>query len=287
MTIGKDVSSLFMDVLKCMVTPDLELKKLVYLYIINYAKSQPDLAILAVNTFRKDSRQQENPLLRALAVRTMGCIGVNTITEYLCDPLKDALNDQDPYVRKTATICVAKLYAISPVIVDDFEFVDKLLEMISDGNAMVVANAVAALGEIGATRGNALVMGKETVKKLLGALQDASEWSRIYILDTLAVNVPTEYAMIDETITRVVPHLSHANPAVVISTVKVLMKYMEALTDPEKIRHLCRKMTPPLVSLINKDPEIQYIALKNINIIIQKRPNVLDREIKVLTNIYI
>ena len=29
------------------------MKKLVYLYIINYAKSQPDLAILAVNTFVK------------------------------------------------------------------------------------------------------------------------------------------------------------------------------------------------------------------------------------------
>jgi len=34
-------------------TDDTELKKLVYLYIINYAKSQPDLAILAVNTFVK------------------------------------------------------------------------------------------------------------------------------------------------------------------------------------------------------------------------------------------
>ena len=38
---------------KCLQTPDLELKKLVYLYLINYAKSQPDLAIMAVNTFVK------------------------------------------------------------------------------------------------------------------------------------------------------------------------------------------------------------------------------------------
>jgi AP-1 complex subunit beta-1 len=34
---------------------NLELKKLVYLYLINYAKSQPDLAMLAVNTFVKDA----------------------------------------------------------------------------------------------------------------------------------------------------------------------------------------------------------------------------------------
>ena len=34
---------------------NLELKKLVYLYLINYAKTQPDLALLAVNTFVKDA----------------------------------------------------------------------------------------------------------------------------------------------------------------------------------------------------------------------------------------
>ena len=38
-----------------MQTDNLELKKLVYLYLMNYAKSQPDLAILAVNTFSKVS----------------------------------------------------------------------------------------------------------------------------------------------------------------------------------------------------------------------------------------
>ncbi|KAL0447920.1 UNVERIFIED_CONTAM: Beta-adaptin-like protein B [Sesamum latifolium] len=56
MTVGKDVSSLFTDVVNCMQTENLELKKLVYLYLINYAKSQPDLAILAVNTFVKDKQ---------------------------------------------------------------------------------------------------------------------------------------------------------------------------------------------------------------------------------------
>ena len=56
MTLGKDVSSLFPDVVKNMQTEDLELKKLVYLYLINYAKTQPELVILAVNTFVKVRR---------------------------------------------------------------------------------------------------------------------------------------------------------------------------------------------------------------------------------------
>jgi len=53
MTVGKDVSQVFTDVLNCMQTDNLELKKLVYLYVMNYAKTQPDRAILAVNTFQK------------------------------------------------------------------------------------------------------------------------------------------------------------------------------------------------------------------------------------------
>ena len=62
------------------IAADVELKKLVYLYLMNYAKTNPDLAILAVNTFVKDAADR-NPLIRALAVRTMGCIRVDRIVE--------------------------------------------------------------------------------------------------------------------------------------------------------------------------------------------------------------
>jgi vesicle coat complex subunit len=90
MTVGKDVGSLFPNVVKCIQTENLELKKLVYLYVINYARTQPNATLLAVNTFQKDA-QDANPLIRALAVRTMGCIRVDKITEYLCDPLQKTL----------------------------------------------------------------------------------------------------------------------------------------------------------------------------------------------------
>ena len=91
MTIGKDVSTLFTDVINCIQTgmccalfanyfyiisrsgvlslfalDNLELKKLVYLYLINYAKSQPDLALLAVNTFVKDANDPVSLFLVSL-----------------------------------------------------------------------------------------------------------------------------------------------------------------------------------------------------------------------------
>uniref|UniRef100_A0A8B9J371 Adaptor related protein complex 2 subunit beta 1 n=1 Tax=Amazona collaria TaxID=241587 RepID=A0A8B9J371_9PSIT len=136
MTVGKDVSSLFPDVVNCMQTDNLELKKLVYLYLMNYAKSQPDMAIMAVNSFVKDC-EDPNPLIRALAVRTMGCIRVDKITEYLCEPLRKCLKDEDPYVRKTAAVCVAKLHDINAQMVEDQGFLDSLRDLIADSNPMV------------------------------------------------------------------------------------------------------------------------------------------------------
>ncbi|KAM4701997.1 AP-2 complex subunit beta [Discoglossus pictus] len=135
MTVGKDVSSLFPDVVNCMQTDNLELKKLVYLYLMNYAKSQPDMAIMAVNSFVKDC-EDPNPLIRALAVRTMGCIRVDKITEYLCEPLRKCLKDEDPYVRKTAAVCVAKLHDINAQMVEDQGFLDSLRDLIADSNPM-------------------------------------------------------------------------------------------------------------------------------------------------------
>jgi vesicle coat complex subunit len=133
----QDVSGLFPDVLKNMQTEDIEQKKLVYLYLINYAKTQPDLVILAVNTFVKDSDDQ-NPLIRALAIRTMGCIRVEKIIDYLAGPLQKCLHDENPYVRKTAAICVAKLYDLKPELVLENGFLQQLHEMISDSNPMVL-----------------------------------------------------------------------------------------------------------------------------------------------------
>jgi len=49
----------------------------------------------------------------------------------------------------------------------------------------------------------------------------------------------------------------------------------------DAIRTLTRKLAPPLVTLLNSEPEIQYVALRNINLIVQKRPHILENEIKV------
>ncbi|KAG7303350.1 AP-1 complex subunit beta-1 [Plutella xylostella] len=284
MTVGKDVSALFPDVVNCMQTDNLELKKLVYLYLMNYAKSQPDMAIMAVNTFVKDC-EDSNPLIRALAVRTMGCIRVDKITEYLCEPLRKCLKDEDPYVRKTAAVCVAKLYDISSSMVEDQGFLDQLKDLLSDSNPMVVANAVAALSEINeaSVSGHPLVeMNAPTINKLLTALNECTEWGQVFILDALSNYAPRDSREAHSICERITPRLAHANAAVVLSAVKVLMKLMEMLsTDTDLVSTLSRKLAPPLVTLLSAEPEVQYVALRNINLVVQKRPDILKHEMKV------
>nr|KAF6378872.1 hypothetical protein mMyoMyo1_009762 [Myotis myotis] len=81
---------------------------------------------------------------------------------------------------------------------------------------------------------------------------------------------------------QVTPRLSHANSAVVLSAVKVLMKFLELLPkDSDYYNRLLKKLAPPLVTLLSGEPEVRYVALRNINLTVQKRPEILKQEIKV------
>ncbi|CAG8530650.1 20588_t:CDS:10 [Rhizophagus irregularis] len=254
MTVGKDVSGLFPEVLKNMQTEDLEQKKLVYLYLMNYAKTQPELVILAVNTFVKDT-DDINPLIRALAIRTMGCI-----------------RDDNPYVRKTAAICVAKLYDLNPELATENGFVAVLQDMVSDANPMVVANAVTALAEINeaSTTKDIFVINTPTLTKLLVALNECTEWGRIAILTALADYRPSDSKEAEHIVERVIPQFQHVNGSVVLSAIKVVMIYMRIIKTDEM-----------LLTLLASAPEVQYVALRNINLILQKRSDILQNEIRV------
>lgn len=42
-----------------------------------------------------------------------------------------------------------------------------------------------------------------------------------------------------------------------------------------------KKMAPPLVTLLSAEAELQYVALRNINLIVHKYPQILAHEVKV------
>jgi AP-1 complex subunit beta-1 len=281
MTVGKDVSTLFPDVIQCMQTPSLELKKLVYLYLINYAKSKPELAILAVNTFIKDA-QDPNPLVRALAVRTMGCIRVERITEYLCDPLQLALTDDDPYVRKTAVICVAKLFDIDQELVENRGFIDSLLDVVhNETNPTVLSNAAASLLEISQKSATiTFQVTDQVMKRLITTLPDCTEWGQVYILEALQLYVAPSQLEAEALVERVSAHLQHSNGAVVLTAIRLLMKQFEFVSAGLQST-LKAQIASSLVTLLGSESEVQFVALREILRILPMCQEALERHLQV------
>ena len=281
MTIGKDVSRLFPHVVNCMRTADLELKKLIYLYIINYAKVKPGESILAVNSFLLDANDVESPIIRALAIRTMGCIRVEEIVSYLCETLKNGLNDTDAYVKKTSCICVAKLYSTCPELVKDNGLIEQLKNMLDDGNATVLSSAIAALSEISLLSGvEYLKINSKILKKMLMALNDANEWGQIYILDSLMTYKKTKAHKSEMIIEAVVPLFNHINPAVIMSAIKVVLKFLDYIEDEKKVQNYSKKLSLCLISLMDSVPEMRYLLLRAMHCIIQKRHYLFDKDFK-------
>lgn len=85
--------------------------------------------------------------------------------------------DENPYVRKTAAVCVAKLYDLNPELAVEQDFVNAVKDMIADVNPMVVANAVIALSDINdASSGkNVFEINSNIAHKLLHALNECTE----------------------------------------------------------------------------------------------------------------
>ena len=80
---------------------------------------------------------------------------------------------------------------------------------------------------------------------------------------------------------RISPRLSHSNSAVVLTCIRVILYLMNYIADQKVISSLCNKLSPPLVTLLSKGPEIQYLALRNALLILQRRPEILRNDIRV------
>lgn len=74
-----------------------------------------------------------------------------------------------------------------------------------------------------------LELSTSTINKLLTALNECTEWGQVFILDSLSNYTPRDDREAQSICERITPRLAHANAAVVLSAVKVLIKMMEIL----------------------------------------------------------
>lgn len=71
-------------------------------------------------------------------------------------------------------------------------------------------------------------------------------WGQTYILEALMYFVPQDPTDAELLAERIAIRLQHANSAVVLTTVKVILYLMNYIIDQDRIDGLCRKLSPPL-----------------------------------------
>ncbi|XP_065225046.1 AP-3 complex subunit beta-1 [Planococcus citri] len=180
---GRDASGLFPAVVKNVVSKNIEVKKLVYVYLVRYAEEQQDLALLSISTFQR-ALKDPNQLIRGSALRVLSSIRVTMIVPIVMLAIKDAAADMSPYVRKTAAHAIPKLYNLDPDQKEELILViDKLL---SDRTTLVVGSAVMAFEEVCPERIDLI---HKNFRKLCNLLVDVDEWGQVII-----VNMLTRYA---------------------------------------------------------------------------------------------
>lgn len=223
-----------------------------------------------------------NPLVRALALRTISYIHVKEFVTATVHPLKQLLKDVDPYVRKTAAFCVAKLYDHDRQLVESSSLIESLNQMLKDENPTVVSSALASLMDIWERSETIkLTLDYASASKIIQILPDCSEWGQTFILEALMNYVPQESGEAALLAERIAPRLSHSNSSVVLTCIRVILYFMNYIAEEKVISSLCNKLSPPLVTLLSNGPEIQYLALRNAILILQRRPEILKNDIRV------
>jgi vesicle coat complex subunit len=152
--------------------------------------------------------------------------------------------------------------------------------MLRDGNPMVVANAIYSLQTIELSGGPKVRLDQNHIQKFLTALNEATEWGQSIILDCISNFKPTSSDMAERVIVRIKGFTRHRNPGVNLSAIRVIIKYLDFVEDSETVRSFCKGIRPCLITLLSAEPEIQYVSLKNITILAEKQPFIVETELK-------
>ena len=111
------------------------------------------------------------------------CIA-SDLVEYVVQPIRSGLSDNSAYVRKTAVMGVAKLFAVAPSLLKDSDLVNILYNVIKDKDTLVV-NAIHALNEILAEE-SGMAVNTKIVHHLLNRLHTFNEWGQMSILELVS-----------------------------------------------------------------------------------------------------
>lgn len=256
--------TLFPHIVKNVSSKNLELKKLIYLYLTNFADQEPDLALLPVATLQK-SLKSPNPLVRSSALKVLTSMRLNILSAILMATLRNSVNDLSPYVRKTVAHSIIKIYRLDPSLKPDLvEYVDRLF---NDKNSMVLSSVVAAHEVVCPER---LDLVQKHYRRFCFILADCNEWGQTLLLKLLVRYILKTCRPTKDDSTRgsadrdpkillrsAKPLVHSNNSAVVMAVIKLFI----SIADHNEVRST---ITRPLIRLLYSHREIQLVVLEMI-----------------------
>lgn len=171
----------FSSIVKNVASPNIEIKKLVYIYLLHYAESEPDLALLSINTIQK-SLTDQNSQVRAMALRVMSGIRVPVISQIVSLAIKRGCADMSPYVRKAAALAIPKCYRLDPNTLP--QLLEYLSILLGDKQYYVVGSAVTAFLEVCPDQIDLI---HKHYRALTRKLIDMDEWGQLATLRLMTV----------------------------------------------------------------------------------------------------
>ncbi|KAI0293827.1 adaptin N terminal region-domain-containing protein [Russula brevipes] len=264
---------------KNVAAPSLEVRKLVYIYLLRYAEAEPDLVLLSINTFQRDLADS-SPLIRAMALRVLSGIHVPTIANLVVLAIKKCAADTSPYVRKTAALSIPKCYSL------DESQLPSLIEILStllrDRSPLSIGSVATAFEAVCPTRLDLL---HPHYRRLCRVLVDVDEWGQVNLLEllvryartmlprpTASHDVGKEKEDVDPDLDLLLvsaePLFQSRNPAVVMSVTRAFY-YLALPSQHHKIVH-------PLLRLIAVSPEVERVVLTYILSISRTSPHLFS-----------
>ena len=279
MTLGVDVGQLYFEMVKFSITEDIVLKKMVFLYIVNYADQVETGAILAINTFIRDMKNP-NPKVRGLALRSLCSLKFKGAYEYFSNIMYDSLKDTHPYVRKTAVIALLKVYHLNPKLIAERD-IDTLYEMIGDKEPIVVMNVLFVLNEILKKEGG-IALSVKMLNHLLNIFNVLSEWGQCIVLELISKFTPKDQQQMFNIMNILEEHLKNSSSAIVLGVTKVFINFTK--DNDVLYPQVIKRLRDPLITLISAcdtsgSYEMEYSILSHIYFLILKGGRIVFSEI--------
>ncbi|XP_056203547.1 AP-3 complex subunit beta-2 isoform X1 [Falco biarmicus] len=309
---GKNASDLFPAVVKNVACKNIEVKKLVYVYLVRYAEEQQDLALLSISTFQRGLKDP-NQLIRASALRVLSSIRVPIIVPIMMLAIKEAASDMSPYVRKTAAHAIPKLYSLDSDQKDQLiEVIEKLL---ADKTTLVAGSVVMAFEEVCPERIDLI---HKNYRKLCNLLIDVEEWGQVVIINMLTRYARTQFlspnqnqeSLLEESTEKAFygseeedakdakaeaasmakrkPYVMDPDHRLLLRNTKPLLQSRNAavvMAVAQLYFHLAPKaevgvIAKALVRLLRSHSEVQYVVLQNVATMSIKRRGMFEPYLK-------